>query len=407
MGYWKNRQIEQDELGFSAPPGLAVCDECVDDYALEAIIREEASEPKCSFCGRREPEPIAADTDVVLTHMAQCVKQEWTAPENVLFYDSEDDQWVGSVLTFEDVLAAEGDWPFANDAFEQFVIDAFGDSAWTRVDPGGFTEGEALRFGWNHFKDMVKHEVRFLFVLLDDQEEEEDPGWPVRLGGAMLRELGELINRFGLVTDLPEEETRLHRIRVHGRDEHPTTARALGTPPPQFARQSRMSPAGIPMFYGATDTDTARAETLTEGVEAATEATFVTTRAARIVDLDRLPDVPSFFDASADARTTRPSLGFLAGFRHDVSAPIERDDRIHIEYVPTQIVSEYLRHVFRDQDGHAVDGLAWESAQRQRGRNVVLFVSNQHCLEADAPAPAGFDEGRLALRLADACPLDV
>jgi len=135
--------------------------------------------------------------------------------------------------------------------------------------------------------------------------------------------------------------------------------------------------------------------------------TFTTTRAARIVDLDRLPPVPSFFDLSAQAVRDRPSLGFLAGFRRDVSASIEHDDRIHIDYVPTQVVGEYLRHLFRDGDGRPVDGIAWESAQRAGGRNLVLFVRNEQCLEADAPAPVGWDEGKLALRLASSRPLDL
>jgi hypothetical protein len=406
VGFWKNRQIAQDEMGFAAPPGCYVCDRHVDDYALEALIDEKASESECSFCDRRADEAIAADTDLVLEHIARSLEHEWTDPVNVLFYDSEDDQWAGAVFDFEEVLGEEGEWPFSGDSFETFVLDAFRDSTWTGRDPAALGENEALQFSWRGFKDTVKHEARFLFVLLDEHDDENasEPGWPLRLGGAMLRELGDLINRYGLVADIPEG-TQLHRIRVHGVDEHPTTAKALGTPPSQFARQSRMSPAGIPMFYGATDIETASAETMTADVKAATKATFSTTRVARIVDLDRLPAVPSFFDLSEGAIQNRPSLGFLDGFRHDVSAQIERDDRIHIEYVPTQVVCEYLRHLFRDQDGHPVDGLAWESAQYKGGRNLVLFARNEQCLEPDEPPPAGLDEGRLALRLTNSSPL--
>jgi hypothetical protein len=400
VGFWSDRQIEQDEMGFSAPPGYYVCDRHVDDYALEAIIHEEASESECSFCDRQAEEAIAADTDLVLGHIARSLQREWTDPLNVLFYDSEDDRWAGTVLDFEEVLGEEGEWPFASDRFETFVLDAFRESSWTGRDPAALGENEALQFSWREFKHTVKHEARFLFVLLAEFEDDDasEPGWPVRQGGAMLRELGDLINRYGLVVDRPEN-TQLHRIRVHGVDDHPTAAKELGTPPNQFARQSRMSPAGIPMFYGANDLETAYAETMSADVEAATGATFSTTRAARIVDLDRLPEVPSFFDLSDEATRSRPSLGFLAGFRHDVSAQIERDDRIHIEYVPTQVVCEYLRHLFRDQHGQPVDGLAWESAQYNGGRNLVLFVRNEQCLEPDEPPPAGFDEGRLALRL--------
>ena len=251
MGFWKNRQIEQDELGFSAAPGYYVCDRHVDDYALEAVIREEASEPECSFCDRRADEAIAADTDLILEHIARSLQREWTDPINVLFYDSEDDQWAGAVFDFEEVLGEEGEWPFAGDKFEEFVLDAFRDSTWTGRDPAALGENEALQFSWRQFKDTVKHEARFLFVLLDEHEDENEnePGWPVRLGGAMLRELGELINRYGLVTNLPEG-TPLHRIRVHGIEEHPTTAKALGTPPIQFARQSRIGRTFKEAFTG-------------------------------------------------------------------------------------------------------------------------------------------------------------
>ena len=50
------------------------------------------------------------------------------------------------------------------------------------------------------------------------------------------------------------------------------------------------------------------------------------------------------------------------------------------------MVAEYLRHLFREAHGNPVDGIAWESARRDGGHNVVLFVR----IEADAPArPAG------------------
>jgi hypothetical protein len=57
-----------------------------------------------------------------------------------------------------------------------------------------------------------------------------------------------------------------------------------------------------------------------------------------------------------EARRERAELSFLHGFARDLSAQIERDNRIHIEYVPTQVVSEYLRRVFRDANGSPLTG---------------------------------------------------
>lgn len=401
-----DRQIQQWEQRFSAPFAAFVCDRHVDDHTLEAVIHENVTATDCDFCDRQGKEPFATDAHLILERISDALRRKWTDPNNVLFYDDESERGYGGadVYDFESVLEAEGEWPFHGDAFEEFVLDAFRESTWTGDDPAVLTESEARHYSWQLFSETVKHDARFLFILLEEPDEEDEPGYRLQLGGAMLRELGHLINRFGLVIDLPEGET-LHRVRPHKPDEDPTTARSLGTPPPEKASQSRMSPAGIPLFYSATDLPTAYAETVTEKTQVAKAVTFTTSRAAHIVDLDRLPDVPSLFDLS-DIRD-RPSLGFLAGFRRDVSRSIERDDRIHIEYVPTQVVGEYLRHLFRDTYGNPVDGIAWESAQREGGRNVVLFVRNEQCIEVDAPAPSGWDEGKLALRLASHHPLDL
>ena len=405
MGDW---QIQQWEQGFSAPFAAFVCDRHVDDYALEAVINENATGIDCDFCDREGKEPFAVDVNLILERLSDALRRNWTDPNNVLFYDDESESGYGGagVYDFEGVLGAEGEWPFCGDAFEEFVLDAFRESTWTGDDPAVLTESEARSYSWQLFTETVKHDARFLFVLVEEPDEEDEPGYRLQLGGAMLRELGDLINRFGLVIDLPEGET-LHRVRPHKPDDDPTSAKCLGTPPPEKASQSRMSPAGIPMFYGATDLPTAYAETVTKNTRAAKAVTFTTSRAARIVDLHRLPDVPSLFDLSDEAVRDRASLGFLAGFRRDVSRPIERGDLIHIEYVPTQVVGEYLRHLFRDTHDNPVDGIAWESAQHEGGRNVVLFVRNEQCIEADAPAPSGWDEGKLALRLASHRPLDL
>lgn len=58
-----------------------------------------------------------------------------------------------------------------------------------------------------------------------------------------------------------------------------------------------MSPAGIPLFYGADDVGTALAEVgRADDREYFTVAQFVTTAPITIVDLTDLPAVPDVFD---------------------------------------------------------------------------------------------------------------
>ena len=63
-------------------------------------------------------------------------------------------------------------------------------------------------------------------------------------------------------------------------------------------------------------------------------------------------------------------------FAVDLAKPIARDDRVHIEYVPTQVVTEYFRTVFRDQRG-SVDGIRYASSRHRDHSSVVLFAAQQ------------------------------
>ena len=143
-----------------------------------------------------------------------------------------------------------------------------------------------------------------------------------------------------------------------------------------------MSPAGIPMFYGSLDAKTAIAETYDKkGIikSYVTVATFKTLKAFKVLDLTSLPEMPSLFDPSK--RHFRAPFIFIRSFLADFSKPIERDGREHIEYVPTQVVTEYFRHIVRDEAGDIVRGIVYPSARRKKGKSCVLFFENKDCVQ--------------------------
>ncbi len=390
MGFWKQRQLEQGAYHFSAPPGYAVCDACVDDEALAALIRDKSSATSCSFCGREEEREIAADTDAVLILISEGLQREWDVPENVLYRDSESPTgWAGpEPWDTADVLEHEG-WPFVTESFAEFVVEAFRDVSWVAREPYVLTDREALVFSWELFSETVKHQTRFLFALLPESPDEyDDPGAPVRRGLHFLQEIGRLIQSYDLMSEVTPSEP-LYRVRVCDAGKEPRTASELGAPSPRKARQSRMSPAGVPMLYCAREVETARAETVElvkDRGRVACVATFRLRTPVHVVDLGQLPPVPSLFDLDI-TRRHRAELSFLHAFNRDLSAHIERDDRIHVDYVPTQVVTEFLRRVFRDAEDHPVYGLAFDSAQADGGRNAVLFVEQDQCLEIGESEP--------------------
>jgi hypothetical protein len=107
-----------------------------------------------------------------------------------------------------------------------------------------------------------------------------------------------------------------------------------------------MSPAGISMFYGALNEETALQETCVrhDGKPAeATIATFELVEDLYVLNLTALPEYPSVF-GSDEANLDRPTVHFVHSFVRDFTQAVEKDGREHIEYVPSQVVTEYVRY---------------------------------------------------------------
>lgn len=65
-------------------------------------------------------------------------------------------------------------------------------------------------------------------------------------------------------------------------------------------------------------------------------------------------------------------LGFLHEFARLIVQPVPLDDRMHIDYIPTPVFTEFLRdHRFQ---AYRIDGLLYRSAMGRKGCNVVLFA---------------------------------
>ncbi len=210
-----------------------------------------------------------------------------------------------------------------------------------------------------------------------DLEEEDSYGevGPTRV----LFHIGEIVDELNLFTNF-EEGHELFRARTYGElPAAPWGARNLGTPPVGTSRQgNRMSPAGIPMFYGAESVDATMAEVSvrTEDRKAAA-GRFVTSRPCKVVDLTKLPTVPSIFDA--ERRNNRARLIFLHRFANEISSPIE-PGRDQIDYVPTQVMTEYLLRVH--WGSNEVHGIRYPSAAYPGEPCVVMDVTNENCLDS-------------------------
>jgi hypothetical protein len=130
------------------------------------------------------------------------------------------------------------------------------------------------------------------------------------------------------------------------------------------------------MFYGSDDIATTVAEIGAHSSRRyAILGEFKTTRDLTLLNLADLPSIPSLYNEAG--RTPRYyDLMFLRAFAADLGKPITLDGREHIEYVPTQVVTEYLRFV----PENAIDGILYRSAQND-GVCCVLFCDSTGCTD--------------------------
>ncbi len=389
MSFIKRELERQMREGCTSLPG-AVCAECFTDYAIKEFVDDNATETECSYCHRSSDEPIAALMSEVQSFISEGIWREYDIPENTLPYDSSEGGWQlvtpndSYELFYElDICSAS-----SGNLYED-LADSFFDNQFVVRDPLGVSQADGLRYSWSTFCDHTKHETRFVFFKVPrrrapkrgwDPDDDYSPPYEI------LPSLGEMVKHHDLIKSVPAGTTII-RARQHPAAESLTVARDLGSPPKERASQSRMSPAGIPMFYGAVDEITAFLEIFDPTAvdkNAVTVAWFSTTRPLNILDLTQLPRVPSIFDGVN--YDERPSLIFLQCFRRDISEAIQRDGREHYEYVPTQIVAEYFRRVFKI-NGSPIDGLKFDSSREGSGVCYCLFATAQNCTDGPTAEP--------------------
>lgn len=381
MGYYKNLKGEIDARGYDSIGDKYVCFNCFEDDALKDFVMRNASAERCDYCRTPSQNSIAAPVDKVLELIAESLLAEWDDPVNEVLWDGREGGWQGvGVLDTSDLFHTVSitDQP----SLQNDIIQAFGGRQWCQKNPYELPGDEKYMLSWRMFIDAIAHKRRYFFACIPSQ-------FDLNLGiewnpEVTLRQVAHVVKEAGLVTTLTEG-VRIYRSRVHSEGVSFETVTDLGPPPVDQASAGRMNAAGIPMFYGATTTATALAEaTLHRTGHCATVGTWETTKPLKIIDLTKIPEIPSLFDS--ERRYLRSGLRFLHSFADDISHPIDLDGREHIEYSPTQVLAEYFR--WESSILGPLHGVQYRSQRDEAGSNLVLFFDgDQLNPNTEAPAP--------------------
>jgi RES domain-containing protein len=372
MGLAKAEWIDIQERGWSAPD-THVCADCVDDFHLKDLVRKMASAYTCDYCGRHVAQAIAAEASVVIEAVYDTVHTYYGEPTDAgVPYDG------GFIVSPIDIVDILGELGFGGHPdFVQVVIDAeatgndfvpVADGHWAGSHPH-----EILSSAWHLFSEAIKHETRFHFANMP----RSGVASPYEIDVADV--LPTIAERLRPQMRALPVGTAVYRARVRRRGEkwQPTTDQ-MGPPPKSTASAGRMNPAGIPYLYTAFDYPTAWREIGIMGRTSRTifTATFALTGPLWVMDLTALPPVPSLFDVAN--KEVREQALIVRAFVEAISTPVTKDGQEHIDYVPSQVICEYLAQVFEPGEDRRLGGLIYPSSVQDGGKNLVVFPEDRY-----------------------------
>lgn len=357
-------------------PSGDVCADCFSDYAIRRFIHENSYTDACTYCGAQSEEPIASSLEDVVGFINDGLLREYEMiDDGGVPYDPEErDYMYHERYDTNDVVGDELDLPRDRSGdLAQAIAEGLGiERVWVPKEPMAMREDDWLIQSWDSFSRHVKHENRFFFREQPQDCDRRDLIHPSR----MLEALAVACEKCDMYRQITDET--IYRVRFEPEGSTWSEATDLGpTPTCRAVTDNRMSPVGIVMFYGAFDPETAIAETVTPPCRVAIGRFRLRTEMT-VLDLTNFPKV-SIFDPE-NGRNFR-ALEFLKSFSRAISQRVNKDRQVHVEYVPTQVVTEYFRHV----EG-SVMGILYPSAVRPGHSSLVLFADQNSvlgCHDAD------------------------
>ncbi|SFN67086.1 HEPN-associated N-terminal domain-containing protein [Dokdonella immobilis] len=342
-----------------------VCWKCFEgSFDIEEFIRANGTVSRCDFCRTTRIRTISVEH--LVEFLREAFEKAYGSAVEDLPYDSAEGGYQGTTWSTAELLLDHVDFPRdeRNKLFLRLVGE-IGDDTWCEYDWTSLEVDQALLIGWEHFCEAIKHHRRFFFQEFGVDADDHDSISPARMLDVILRWVHEL----KLIRTLKSGEI-VYRARASSKMAPFTTAQELGPPPVEAALQAnRMNPIGIPMFYVADRKETAIAET--PGNELSL-GHFRILKDLRVVDLAKLPPVPGFF--SSESREKRQTIQFLYKFRDAIEQPVARDNAAHLDYLPSQVVTEYVRE--RGVHGMVIDGVCYRSAKISGALNYVFFATS-------------------------------
>lgn len=233
------------------------------------------------------------------------------------------------------------------------------------------SEPEYLILSWDHFKEIVRHKARYVFYFKD-----QFSGYnydPIEI----LEKIQSLIISLNLIEEIPKG-FQVYRCRQHSNENEIKEISDLASAPNLYCKNNgRMNPAGVSMFYCSEDISLTIKEVVDIEDDSRpfyTTGMFESKKGMKLLNLSKSLEKPSIYDEGN--HDSIDPIDFFNSFIIDITQPVKLEDSI-IEYIPTQIITEYLRY----NPLLNIDGIIYPSSKDLDSNNIVLFYNSDESVK--------------------------
>jgi len=374
MGLAKQRMIELEQRHLSGFPDKSVCVKHFEDNTIKNFIRKNYDLGFCDYCNK-ELKVVSLET--LMEFIMDGVATFYGDAVEFMGYNGREGGYLGETFTPDELIQDKVGLVTEPYEVTEDIVSCIEDIAWSQPDMYHDTVRDELMSLWDYFKNLIKHKARYLFSSTGISDI-DDPNNAFKI----LSEVGRISKKFHLVQKIAKG-TKLYRCRQHPASRKINTIEELVSPPAEAAiYPNRFSPSGISMLYVALDEATAALETISrtdKKKNTITISTLVTKKDLYVIDFNKLPKMPSIFEKKS--RTIHYLTGFLFDLVRDFTKDISKDGKEHIEYVPTQVVTEYFRYPFNKNRKNKIEGIIYPSSKNEKKSAAVIFWDNEECLQ--------------------------
>lgn len=368
-----------------------ICSYCIGDPSLSKWIDNNGATGKCDFDKSHGKSNKVVTVGEFAFEVDNFFRQNYQLGDEYPYYDDDRDSptYVQYGQPYREILADELD---CNDRVLDAIAENLPDLDDYEIRDGGepfyneFSHYESLAeaqrrayldaedwheaklydttsYKWENFCQTVKFERRFFKVknILDDLFQEPENYKNGDIKSLYTLKAGTRILRGRVLSDELTEN-------VINKDPF----NCLGAPPPIKTIAGRMNVNFIPAFYGAFDAMTVIAEVRPSIGDVVAIGEFLLEQDITVFDFTAYdkayePHRPSEYISDGSR------YGFIRDMQEEISKPISSFQQ-SIEYIPTQIVAEYLREHFE------CDAVIYKSSvhidANSDTRNIVIFNRN-------------------------------